>query len=273
MPANSFSSIIKIGEDVLGTSIGAVKNMISAQLGDSVNGDVESDNAEWWQHVGFASRPSKANPGESGCQVLAIEESDYDICFASRDTRVASIYGSLGPGETCIYAGGPDGKGTGRILLKNDGSTETLSALVLKSSNQEPIILQLTSEGKVVLAAGSNGAINIDSDGIKLVSGKDIQLGATGSTTIIGQQLGLNAASVSLGANATDPVVLATQLIILLSTYQAFFATLTTALNDGTILTVPAAPSYGPLIASLGAITALTPNIAQIPSTTVTAAK
>jgi len=50
---------------------------------------------------------------------------DRDTCptaIGSRDLRNQSFYGNLGPGETVLYAAGPQGTSQGRIILKADGS-------------------------------------------------------------------------------------------------------------------------------------------------------
>jgi len=65
---------------------------------------------KWWQQVGFISRPTNAVPGQSACQGVILRESDYDACVASRDLRGLALAGTMAPGETCIYAGGADGR-------------------------------------------------------------------------------------------------------------------------------------------------------------------
>ncbi|MDI3282109.1 hypothetical protein [Polyangium sp. 15x6] len=272
MPAKSLASYGDVGGDVLGAARNPTNGALSVQLGDSVNGEVTCDNAEWWQHVGFASIPSRAEPGKPACQVLSLEEADRDVCYASRDLRVTNIYGTLANGETCVYAAGPEGQGTSRILLKDNGETATTTILVQQgnTSSGAPVLIQISSEGKIIVSAGQHGAVSIDSDGIKLVSNSDLQLGASGNTTLIGQSLALNAANVSIGANATNPVALATQLVALLAAYQAAFAALAGALGTG-VVTIPG-PTLATLTAALTAVASLSGNVAQVPSTSVFAA-
>ncbi|WP_437489479.1 hypothetical protein WME75_10790 [Sorangium sp. So ce1014] len=226
MPVDLLSDIFENGADVLGTTIDS-RGVILAQTGDAVNSEVLSDNAEWWQHVGFASRPAKAEPGKRACQGITLNQGCNDLCIASRDTRGTKIYGSLKEGEACVYAGGPSNTGTGRILLKDDGTTSTITALTQQGNEAsgEPILLQLSSEGKVVITAGARGAVTIDANGIKLASAADVQVGASGNVAIIGAAMALNAGAISLGASASDGVVLGPGL-------QAYISSLTTLLGQ-----------------------------------------
>lgn len=121
MPATSLSSLLIIGKDILGTQLNT-RGSISAQIGDSVTGDAESNDCAYWQQVGFASRPSDAQSGKSSAQCLAFEQGDRDIIFATKDIRGQEIYGNLSAGETVMYAPGADGEGQAKVSLKGDGS-------------------------------------------------------------------------------------------------------------------------------------------------------
>lgn len=215
MPATSLKSIFDIGADVLGSARNSTNGSISVQIGDAVGKEVRCDNASWWQHVGFASRPAKAEDSKSSAQVLAIETGDRDICFASRDVRGQGIYGSLDTGETCVYAGGPNNTGCGRMLLKDNGTVSTISLLTQKgnSQNGNPIVVQLSSAGQITLANEDKGTIVLDQEGIKMATTGKVQIGASGPVALIGSSMALNAGAVSLGANATEGVMLSTQLL------------------------------------------------------------
>jgi hypothetical protein len=215
MPATSLASIFDIGADILGSERNDTNGSISVQIGDAVGQEVRCDNASWWQHVGFASRPAKAQDSKSAAQVIAIEMGDRDICLASRDIRGQGIYGSLETGETCIYAGGPNNTGCGRILLKDDGSVSTLSLLTQKGNTQNgnPIIVQLSSSGQITLANEDKGTIVLDQEGIKIATTGQVQIGASGPVALIGSSMALNAGAVSLGANAQEGIMLSTQLL------------------------------------------------------------
>jgi len=256
------SDLFELGCDILGTTING-QGTILCQTGD-VNGDeVVSDGAEWWQHVGFASRPAKAIAGKSACQGLTINQGSADICIATRDIRGGVIYGALKEGESCVYAGGPANTGTGRILLKDDGTKSTITILTQKDNGAsgEPILIQVSSEGKVLITAGSKGAITIDDGGIKLASNSDLQMGATGNVALIGAAMALNSAAVSLGAAASDGVALGPALVAWATAVNLHCAAVMALLN---------AP--GPVTGAPGAVPVVPPLAPTAVSTSVKAA-
>lgn len=112
------SSLFKFGYDVLSTAIDTATNAISAQIGDVSAGVAEASEDEWWQHVGFASRPAKGVLGQGASQCIAITRSDRNAIIATRDARGFAIYGNLKDGETCVYAPAS----MARTFYKADGS-------------------------------------------------------------------------------------------------------------------------------------------------------
>lgn len=206
-----------IGHDVLGTSINTKNGAISAQLGDSVSSEAIAEEAEWFQHVGFASRPSKAEPGKSACQVLSMERTDRDVCFASRDLRYSAAYGALGEGETCLYATGPNGTGTALVALSDDGQSASVNLSVKQgnSSGGSPVSIRVATDGKITLTSGS-AKITIDQSGSVTIEGTSINLGALGGTSVCVNAAALQSwvATVGAGLNGlgvvnTPPVGLA----------------------------------------------------------------
>jgi hypothetical protein len=137
MAAHHLADIISIGLDVLKTSLSKATNLITAQLGDVVSSEALSDDASWWQHVGFASRPRKPTPGKSSAQVVVVTRSDHDAVIASRDARAAAIYGQLDDGETAVFAS-VDG---GAIIVfdKNGGATLTSGDIKLGDSDAKAV--------------------------------------------------------------------------------------------------------------------------------------
>lgn len=126
MTASRVDDLIAVGRDVLSTVLSSATNFILAQIGDVVTSKVSSDNAEWWQHVGFASRPRKPDAGSSAAQVVVVTKGDHDAVIASRDSRVASIYGQLDHGETAVFAS----IGGAIAIFKKDGSIEITGGTV-----------------------------------------------------------------------------------------------------------------------------------------------
>ena len=206
MSVSKISDIIIFGIDVLKTTVNAVTKTITAQIGDVVSQSVTSQDAEWWQHVGFASRPPAPSAGVSACQTVALRRSDRDACIASRDLRGLALYGSLGDGETCVYAPGKDGKGQARALFKANGNV-AIFTLQGNTAGGQPITIQANATDGSIQMANQYGAISIAADGIKIMFGTSGILLASSGITLIGQQIALNGASVSLGANAVLPVV------------------------------------------------------------------
>jgi len=118
--------LIDVGLDILKTSKTNAQSFITAQIGNVVTTVVTGDVSEWWQHVGFASRPKKPTPGTSAAQCVVIKKSDHDAVVASRDARQTAVYDSLADGETAIFAS----DGGAIIILRVDGSIEITGATV-----------------------------------------------------------------------------------------------------------------------------------------------
>ena len=146
------SGLIQVGMAVLSTALNAVTKKILVQLGDD-RGAPDSDNAEWWQHVGFASLPSIPSPGKASAQVVCVKGGDRDVCTASQDLRGLELYGSLKPGETCVYAAGETGTAQGRMLLKQNGSVNVY-----------------TRKGNTSSGAGMGIFVNPDDDSISILN-------------------------------------------------------------------------------------------------------
>lgn len=207
-PANS---MIQVGLDVLRTTRDDVTKTILAYLGDvlGATGDTpkpgasEGERAEWWQHVGFISRPSKPQKGKAACQVVAYRQTDHDVCLASRDLRGQELAGKLEDGETCLYAGGETGTGQARAILKANGDV----FLYTRKGNVEAgggITVQLEAASDTIRIINSKGnGIVIDETSLMLmVAGKaSMVLGgdgisivaATGKTQIDGPNIVLGA--------------------------------------------------------------------------------
>lgn len=128
-----------------------------AQTGDVVGGFVESNDAEVWGPPGYASRPARANKGKDAAQALTINQGSNDIIFAFRDIRASGLIGTLGPGETCVYAPGPSNQGTCKALFQNDGSATmiTMTAQTLTISSDTTNI----NSGSVNLGNSASSAV------------------------------------------------------------------------------------------------------------------
>ncbi len=195
MSAKGLKSIFYVGSDIMRTDVEG-PNTIMAQIGDATSGS-SPEPSEWWQHVGFASRPSNVSgsgKNSDAAQAIVINRSDYDIVIASRDTRFQDIYGALKPGETCIYATGADGKAQGRILLKADGSvnlftkkgnTDSGKAMGIFIDPAADTISILNSKGYGLIISPDGCAVTAKDSALTL-KGMDVSLIAKGKCQIDG---------------------------------------------------------------------------------------
>jgi hypothetical protein len=120
--SKSLSGLVHVGLDILASSLNEATNRILVQTGDVVRNTTDSDGVEWWQHVGFVSRPPKPDAGKQAAQGVILKTSGRDVAIASVDQRGLALYGNLRDGETALYAAGADGLGQARVVLKDDGS-------------------------------------------------------------------------------------------------------------------------------------------------------
>jgi hypothetical protein len=206
----ALNDLFWIGASVLSTAVDKVTNTILAQVGSIREKYVYGEGAEWYQHVGFSSRPSQPSPtanATTASECVGIKGTT-DIIFASRDVRGQAIYGSLGDGETCLYATGADGTAQGRVLIKKDSS---INLYTRTSSTANGMMVSLTpSNDSISLLNAAGLGIIIDPTGIKLI-GLDSSLTLTsgnaklmskgktqvdGSTVVLGSLVvpGVNAA-------------------------------------------------------------------------------
>ena len=143
MAASGLREAFQVGVSILNTIVDKTTSTILAMTGDARAPQADTSEAEWWQHIGFLSRPSNPTVGNTDAQGicgegLVMRRGDRDIVYASRDVRGQDMQGNMAPGETIVYAGGATGTAQGRVLLKADGSV----ALLTTDSN--------TATGKVV---------------------------------------------------------------------------------------------------------------------------
>jgi phage gp45-like len=182
MATPSTKDIVLIGLDILNTALGKATNLIKAQLGDSVKQVGAADDAEWWQHVGFVSRPSVASPGKTSAQCVVFPRGDHWAVIASRDDRCASIYGQIGDGETAIFSS----TGKGMVLLKADGS-----------------IVATAGAGGASVTMGADGTVKIGgASPVALARGDALQQLISIMTTFCGGNATSLGAPLSTSANA-----------------------------------------------------------------------
>lgn len=179
--------IFHIGAAVLGTAFDEVTKTITAQIGAIHDEYVFSNHTDWYQHVGFASRPADAIRGKTAAETVVIK-GDRDTVIASRDGRYQEMYGNLGPGETCLYATGADGKSQGRILLKDGG---IVNLYTRKDKDAKGMVIQMDPATDTIAIVNSKGfGIVIDESGVRLTSGSaGLTLDSSGASTLVGSGL------------------------------------------------------------------------------------
>lgn len=186
--AGDLKGFIQVGLDVLTTTVTKATKKITAQLGSVSAESVDTANAEWWQHYGFASRPPKPQAGKTAAQAVVLRRGDYDIVIASQDLRGLELYGALDHGEVCIYSAGEDGNGQARILLKKDGS---VSAYTRKGNvaSGTGMLIQLDAQAGAVRALNDKGyGLIISQDDVVLTAGDAaLTLKGDGTTSLIGK--------------------------------------------------------------------------------------
>jgi hypothetical protein len=188
------------GIDILLTRIADTSKKIFASLG-SVGTDIgeggdeipvgstDVDNVEWWQHVGFASRPSNPDPGKKAAQAFVVRVGSTDAAIASQDVRSLAIYGNLKPGETCIYAAGADAQAQARILLKADGSINCYTRKGNTVGGAGMLFQMDASAGAIRILNDKGYGLIIDGDGITLQTGgggAGLKMTSSGNITLAG---------------------------------------------------------------------------------------
>lgn len=210
MPLPNLSQIFSFGKDILSTVVDAVSGTILAQIGDVGAQYSDAGNCEWWQHVGYASRPPLPVGGKSAAQCISIRGS-RDAIIASRDTRSNAIYGNLGDGETCVYAAGKDGNAQARVVLKADGSITmmTTDTNTGPDAGGQVVMLRVSPQGGFQFTS-QWGSMVLDQTGfhVKTAAGPRIDMGGVnfpGLSSVPGISSVAN--SISAYATITAPIV------------------------------------------------------------------
>ncbi len=174
---------IRVGLAVLSTSVNPVTDKILAQLGDE-RGATDGENAEWVQHVGFMSRPSKVDPGKASAQSVCVTGGDRDVCIGSQDARGRELAGLIAEGETVLYAGGETGTAQARVVLKADGSINIFTTDTNTRDGKSVYLRIGTGSDTNGLPDGLSfvapwGTLKFDSAGFRVVhkSGASFELG------------------------------------------------------------------------------------------------
>lgn len=204
----SLTGFIQVGVDILKTTVSAKTKSILAQLGDVVNQDIDADNAEWWQHVGFVSRPPKPLAGKKACQGVVVRKGDHDVVIASKDERGQELAGTLADGETCLYAPGSDGASQARVLLKDNGSINLYTTNGNTSGGPGMGIFINPDDDSISIVNSEGFGIVIKPDGVYITARDSaLSLKASGEASLVGKgQTQVDGSTIVLGSTAV-PVV------------------------------------------------------------------
>lgn len=267
MAAEDNSSLFEAGIHVLSTSVSEETHKIMAQTGQNVGeGETYGSNVEWYQHVGFASRPADPEKGKEAAEAFVVRQGGQDIAIASRDLRGLDIYGALQPGETCVFATGADGTAQPRILLKADGSINIFT----KEDNDTGgagMGIFVNADGSVSIASHNGAALLIGSDeSIKLFNASGgVQVKADGSIKLASPaKIDISGAGVTLGGAAALPIAIGPNVVTAISALQTQIIAIQTAITamsaalllDPIALATSAPPAQAAAGVSLGLVTA-----------------
>lgn len=217
MAGLDLAGLIKVGVDILSTKISPLTKKITAQLGSVEEETTDADNVEWWQHVGFASRPPKPDPKKKAAQAVTVAGGDRDVIIASQDTRGLELYGNLSDGETSLYAPGEDGRAQARALLKKDGS---LNFFTKKGNSPTGTGMGffINPDGSFTMVSHNGAAFIIGSDGsLKMFNASGaVQIDSAGAVKISGSKVSISAPAIVLGGTVPGAVVTSIDLTALI---------------------------------------------------------
>lgn len=260
MTAPSLTEAFQVGVHILKTFISDKTKKILAQTGDiNGQGQVDGENVEWWQHVGFASRPAKAELGKTAAEAIVLRQGGHDVAFASQDLRGLDLYGKLAEGETCLYAAGSDGGAQARVLLKADGTIAVMTTEG-NADGGKSMGLFIKTDGSISMVSSTGAALLIGTDGgIKLFNGSGgLQVKADGSIKIAsGSKVEMSGASITLGGPTALPLAIGPQVVLAIGALQVQIAAVAAALVACMNIPGPILPPHGAAAAAAtGAVTA-----------------
>jgi hypothetical protein len=191
MPAPNLEGMINI-YDIMSSTRDAKTNTLTCQIGNAITGEVYSDNAQLWGPLGLASLPSNVAPNpQDAAQVITLARSvGGDLIIGTRDVRNQGTYGKqFGPGDTCLYANGPDGTGQPRILLKGDTGAINLFTKASPTATSMGIYMNPDTDQISILNSKGHGII-IDQTGVHIVAGaSNLDLSVSGFVKLTGSKV------------------------------------------------------------------------------------
>jgi hypothetical protein len=200
--------IYNILESVYDKAVGFVTSVI----GDSFTKTNYDTDAVNFYPPGFIGLSPDAK-NQQAAEAITYEQADRTCILGVRDERAAAIAGNLKPGETCLFALGPEANGQGRIMLKDKDGVSTISiyTTVGNSENGTSILISMSSDNSINIINGAKSFCSFDADGNIILgnTAAGIRIGSDGTISISGKtcQIGTQNVMLGLGASAATAVV------------------------------------------------------------------
>lgn len=191
--------------NIMNVALGSENNSVLAQVGDVQNEDVEDYQCQWVQQSGFCSLPPNAVPNGTSSEGIMLKTSYNSYVFASRDFASQANYGQLAPGESCMYAAGPDGSAQARMMCKADGSV-TMYTTDDNTINGNAIYIRVSPKGFEFKAPF--GRMTFDSTGFHVANASGARMDLAGTAapppldTVIGSSITFTAPSFNVNSGS-----------------------------------------------------------------------
>ncbi len=183
----TISDIIGIGTN---NTPGNTTNSITLQLGNATSGEVYTQDAMLFNSPGLMSLPvppgtidingnfTPSTTSSSGAQAISFMRNDQYIVLGTRDTRLQSNPGNIGPGETCLYGL----LGQAAVTCKADSSI-TLSTT--STGDATGTNIQLTVSPKGLYFVSPFGSLSFDAAGFRVstINGASFNIMGTSDPT------------------------------------------------------------------------------------------
>lgn len=153
--------MLRLG-DIGSSKLDADSNVLLVQVENSITDDVHND-CYVYGALGVTSRPYPADDNGSVEAFFMDSGTSYTSIIAMRDTRCASIYGALKPGDTVLHSHGINQ--CAQVQLKDE---KKQVVLVTETSDDKHAMVLLDGVEDKLLMSLKGYVIQISDDGIAL---------------------------------------------------------------------------------------------------------
>lgn len=224
MASPNLEDLFNVGASIMGSNVNDKNNTISITTGDAVIKETTGRKTQFWQQVGFASRPALAAPGLGAAQTVNIVRANGDISIATRDLRDHAIYGNLSHGDTCVYGTGATGLGQARVYVNGNNGSITLYTTadgpdggMANTDSGVGVYFRISPQGMTFKSPFGNMTFDASGFHVQTITGAAIDLanvnlpppiGGFNSARITASSIILDAPNVCLGPSPTAGGVL-----------------------------------------------------------------